>query len=187
VTTQSADGQTVTTEEFDYVGETTPLVVAAYPGVAFYPRYIPECFCIWPVAYYGGVWINYLGAPIVYRGGWSHPPVHIRNNYVREFHTNPHPAFHRAPPGHFSNRPGGPVTRPAGPQQHVPQQQHVVPQQQHQQQVHPGQPQMHVPQHVPQARPPQMQQRQPQVQQRAPQARPQQRAPAARGGQQKKQ
>ncbi len=168
-TVQTSDGQTVTTEEFDYTGYSTPIIVSAYPGVAFYPRYIVDCLCIWPVAFYNGAWINYLGVPIVYRGYWSPPPRHIRDTYLWGFRTNPHrPEFNRAPPGHPFHRP--PSWRPgqhAVPPQQPRPPQHIVPQQR---------PQMHrpPPQQRPQIQRPQPQARPPHVQRPVPQRAPQQ-------------
>lgn len=183
-TTQTVDGQTVTTtEEFDYIGETTPIEVAAYPGVAFYPRYVPACLCIWPVAFYNGVWINYAGVTIVYPGYWSRPPVHVHNVYVREFRGHVHPrGFRRVPRDHFHGRHGGPAVRP----QHAPQQHRAIPPRQHREQLPyvrplpkpPSQPQVRQPQpHV-----------KPHAQQREPQAKPrqQQRMPAKKPDHQQK-
>lgn len=157
-TVQTTGGQTVTTEEFDYIGYGTPIVVTTYPGVAFYPRYVTECFCIWPVAFIGGVWINHHGAHVTYHGHWTAPPRHVREVHVREYRANPHrPEFRRAPPGHF-NKP-----HQSPPPQHV--RPLPKPPQQHQPQARPHQ----------RAQPPQIQRPHPQVQQKAPQTKPHQR------------
>ncbi|TSC63967.1 MAG: hypothetical protein G01um101491_407 [Parcubacteria group bacterium Gr01-1014_91] len=140
-TVQTTGGQTVTTEEFDYIGYSTPIVVTAYPGVAFYPRYVVGCGCIWPVAFIGGVWVNHHGAHVTYHGHWTAPPRHVREVHIREYRANPHrPEFRRAPPGHF-NRPHQspppqhvrPLPKPPQVQRQQPQVQQKAPQEKPQQ------------------------------------------------------
>jgi len=80
-------------EEFDYVGETTPIAIAAYPQVIFYPRYLPYCNCIRPVGYYNGVWIDHGGATVVYEGAWRHPPEVVIVKHREYMHA--HPEYYR--------------------------------------------------------------------------------------------
>lgn len=169
-TYRSTTVQTVV-EECDYTtDECTQVEVAAYPGVIFHSRYIAECFCIWPVAFYGGTWINYLGSPIVYHGYWGHPPRNTINSYRGFARGNTHMFTHVPPRGRPNGSFGG------RPQQHSVPQQHVVPQQRPQMHVPPPQQRPQVQRPIPQARP--------QMQQRAPQSRPQQQRAPARSNQQ---
>lgn len=88
--------------EMDYVGNTTPLVVETYPGVAFYPRYVDGV--IVPVAFINGRYVNAHGVVIVHQGPWIHPPAHVIVAHKEEMRRNP-AAFRRVPPNHPSIRP----------------------------------------------------------------------------------
>ena len=104
---------------YDYVGDTTPIVVAAYPGVLFYPRYIGDA--IVPVGFVNGVWINGFSREVVVvpRGGWRQPPDHVIRAHREEARRNPD-RYRRVnvPDRH----PGQPQHRPeAGPQNRGPQ------------------------------------------------------------------
>jgi hypothetical protein len=86
-----APAQPVADQEFDYTGESTPVEVAEYPDVVFYPRYdAVGCDCIVPVGFYNGVWINRYGAPVVYTGSWRSPPIVVVSKHLALVKSSPH-------------------------------------------------------------------------------------------------
>src|SRR5205085_3413404 len=77
-------------DEYDYVGETTPIEVVEYPEVIFYPRYVVGCNCIVPVGFHNGIWIDRWGKTVVYEGAWHRPPVIVINRYREDVRLHPH-------------------------------------------------------------------------------------------------
>lgn len=114
-------------DEYDYVGDTTPIEVVEYPEVIFYPRYVIACNCIVPVGFHNGIWIDRYGKTVVYEGVWHRPPVIVINRYHEHVRLYPH-LYRRMPvervtiirgrthPPHVPTvQPRAPVTQP-----HVP-------------------------------------------------------------------
>ena len=88
-TVSPAVGDEVAVEGYDYIGNSTPIVVEAYPGILFYPRYVIECDCIMPIAFIGGVWINSYGGRVRYHGRWGRPSNRAFAMHREEFRRNP--------------------------------------------------------------------------------------------------